>query len=72
MPKTEVKMWSGDAKCDICGVDCNSSVFYDGETRMGPWAGMCESCFSRFGVGVGYGSGQKYLMKVLVEGGRAN
>lgn len=50
--------------CDCCS-DPFGSVMYDGRTVQGPWANMCETCFKRFGVGLGIGRGQRY---VLVNG----
>lgn len=41
--------------CDFCG----SEAKYDGKTKGGPWAFMCESCFNTQGVGLGIGRGQK-------------
>jgi hypothetical protein len=41
-------------KCDFCG----AAAKYDGKTRMGPWAGMCEKDFKTYGVGLGLGRGQ--------------
>ncbi len=41
--------------CDICKV---RPPKYDGKTRMGPWAYMCEKCFKAYGVGLGLGKGQ--------------
>lgn len=50
--------------CDCCS-DPFGSVMYDAKTIQGPWANMCETCFKRFGVGLGIGRGQRY---VLVDG----
>lgn len=35
---------------------------YDGKTQMGPWANMCEDCFSQYGVGLGTGQGQRLVL----------
>lgn len=32
---------------------------YDGKTKSGPWANMCEPCFTIHGVGLGEGRGQR-------------
>ena len=45
--------------CDICPA---GRAQYDGRTKMGPWANMCESCFKKYGVGLGYGHGQKLIV----------
>lgn len=46
-------------KCDFCG----SNAVYDGKTNRGPWAYMCESCFTEYGVGLGLGKGQKLVIR---------
>jgi hypothetical protein len=43
--------------CDFCGKPAK----YDGKTKMGPWADMCETCFRKYGVGLGTGKGQKLI-----------
>lgn len=35
---------------------------YDGKTIMGPWAYMCDNCFSSYGVGLGTGRGQRLIL----------
>lgn len=35
---------------------------YDGKTRMGSWAYMCEDCFLTYGVGLGLGRGQRLVV----------
>ena len=45
--------------CDICKDDCGT-IYYDGATKMGPWANMCRTCFKVFGIGLGTGRGQEY------------
>ena len=32
---------------------------YDGKTKRGPWAYMCEECFADQGIGLGLGLGQR-------------
>ena len=45
-------------RCDFCG----SEAKYDGKTKLGPWAYMCEICFEKFGIGLGTGKGQKLIV----------
>ena len=54
-----MKKWYGNTKCDICGKECEH-VLYDGATKMGPWAVMCEDCMEVYGIGIGMGKGQEY------------
>jgi len=57
----EIKKWKGSAPiCDFCGEWTAGTTFVDGKTRMGPWALMCERCFSIFGIKVAQGFGQRY------------
>lgn len=42
-------------KCDFCA----QTAAYDGRTRMGPWAYMCEAHYVQHGVGLGTGRGQR-------------
>ena len=55
--------------CDLCHQDLIQQ-FIDGRTQMGPWAILCAVCHSRYGCGLGIGSGQRYDLKTLekVEG----
>lgn len=47
--------------CDLCTkVAPVGAEVVDGKTRMGPWANMCEDCFSLYGIGLGTGRGQRY------------
>ena len=56
----EITLISKIEKCDIC--DCKiTDVVYDGRTKSGPWAWMCEKCFHEYGVGLGTGLGQKFM-----------
>ena len=53
-------------ECDICKYDHGKSgvpASYDGKTKMGPWANMCEQHFRQHGVGLGTGKGQKLSWK---------
>lgn len=52
--------------CDFCKQDPlvpYQAAKYDGRTKMGPWAMMCEEHFKVFGVGLGLGKGQKLLIR---------
>ena len=44
-------------KCDFCG----GSARYDGATKLGPWAFMCQKDWLTNGVGLGLGKGQLLL-----------
>ena len=55
-----MKKWYGDPHCDICATECDHYL-QDGVTKMGPWATMCRTCMSKFGIGLGTGKGQEYL-----------
>jgi len=46
-------------KCDFC----DEPAEYDGKTKLGPWANMCEAHFQVFGVGLGTGRGQKLTLE---------
>lgn len=53
MPR-EIKWTEGMPKCDFESLDgtlmdCPYSGIYDGKTKMGPWANMCEDHLKRFG-----------------------
>ena len=51
--------------CDIHKVEKNTTVpaYYDGKTKRGPWAYMCESCFRSEGIGLGLGKGQRLILR---------
>jgi len=54
--------------CDICHQSLFSGTwFFDGATKMGPWAWMCYNCFPDSGVGLGMGKGQCYDSQTLVK-----
>lgn len=36
---------------------------YDGATKLGPWANMCEVAFQSFGLGLGTGRGQALILE---------
>ena len=44
-------------RCDMCNDDTPAK--YDGKTKMGPWANLCELHFKSYGIGLGTGKGQK-------------
>lgn len=54
---TETHFVGQRPKCDYCGQPAS----YDGKTRGGPWAFMCEVDFQQHGVGLGLGRGQRLL-----------
>ncbi|WP_430788148.1 DUF4314 domain-containing protein [Actinoplanes sp. G11-F43] len=35
---------------------------FDGSTRLGPWAYMCDGCFKAYGLGLGVGRGQRLIL----------
>jgi hypothetical protein len=41
--------------CDFC----KSIAHYDAKTNGGAWAYMCDSCFEKYGIGLGTGLGQR-------------
>jgi len=50
-------------KCDFCkeaGTDTDAE--YDGKTNIGPWANMCDTHWGQYGMGVGYGTGQRLIV----------
>ena len=53
--------WTGGHECDFCHQDCGK-LLIDGKTSFGSWATMCSLCFSRFGIGLGTGAGQMYVL----------
>ena len=58
-----MKKWLSDYdSCDMCGAPIKgvAEYFVDGQTKMGPWALMCPTCFKKYGVAIKYGYGQKY------------
>lgn len=50
--KTEIH---SEKECDFC----DSKADYDGKTKLGAWAYMCETHYKSLGVGLGTGKGQK-------------
>jgi hypothetical protein len=49
--------------CDTCPPDKPTEAAYDGKTKQGPWAYMCEPCFAEMGVGLGTGRGQRLVLR---------
>lgn len=52
--------------CDICEfVDGTKGItaHFDGKTKGGPWANMCETHFVMYGVGLGTGRGQRLIVR---------
>lgn len=49
--------------CDFCKMEGRKEpAEYDGKTKQGPWANMCQEHFDRHGVGLGTGKGQKLVL----------
>lgn len=51
-----------DKGCNICSGKFKR-VVYDGRTKQGPWAFMCEGCWKMQGTTLGIGCGQAYDVK---------
>jgi hypothetical protein len=47
-------------KCAIRG--CRAESHFDGKTKMGDWATMCDKHFLEFGIGVGSGKGNRLTL----------
>jgi hypothetical protein len=52
--------------CDLCKIDrdVTTRARYDAKTTRGPWAFMCDTCFSMYGIGLGLGRGQRLISVV--------
>jgi len=53
-------------QCDFCKQDPlvpYQAAYFDGKTKMGPWAFMCREHFKQFGVGLGTGKGQRLVLR---------
>lgn len=53
--------------CDICKYVSRPTnkiepAAYDGKTKDGPWANMCDRHFKSHGVGLGTGKGQRLVL----------
>lgn len=44
--------------CNLCNL---KKAKYDGKTKIGAWAYMCNTCFKLYGIGLGTGRGQKLI-----------
>jgi len=55
--------------CDLCKLEGVRPRIarYDGKTRSGQWAYMCEDHFRWYGIGLGEGRGQKLVVERMVE-----
>jgi hypothetical protein len=51
--------------CDFCVIDDDkiTPAEYDGKTVTGPWAYMCGAHYSKYGMGLGTGVGQRLILK---------
>ena len=58
-PHTKVEVYALP-ECDFCG----ETARYDGKTKVGPWANMCDVCFHRHGIGLGLDQGQELILAV--------
>lgn len=48
--------------CDFCKQEgIIQKAKYDGKTKFGSWAGMCERHFKLNGIGLGLGRGQRLI-----------
>lgn len=45
--------------CDTCEKELEH-VMYDAATVFGSWANLCQTCYVRYGTGLGTGKGQRY------------
>ena len=57
------KYWTGDiGNCDICSIALRKNgEFFDARTYQGPWATICQSCFTQHSPAkLGVGAGQHY------------
>lgn len=59
MPDLTAVTVASPPPCDFCG---SEEALYDGKTKHGPWAYMCQKHFDRFGVGLGMGKGQRLIL----------
>jgi len=58
--------------CDFCQSDwpnpCATPAVLDGKTKLGPWANMCEAHNKRYGIGLGTGKGQRFILRTTPAG----
>lgn len=55
----EIKLIDKEVYCDFC----LSMACYEGKTRKGPWAFMCNEHFKTNGTGLGIGKGQQIMKR---------
>lgn len=49
--------------CDFCAESGKKrTAQYDGRTKFGPWAYMCDTHFRAHGIGLGLGKGQRLIL----------
>ena len=48
--------------CQLCSRPF-LGIMYDARIRTGQWANMCSSCHRSYGVGLGLGRGQRYMLQ---------
>jgi hypothetical protein len=59
--KLPVYYASEPEKCDLCYRSfATMQIMYDAQTTLGAWANLCQTCFNRYGKGIGLGVGQRY------------
>lgn len=54
-------------ECDVHALELGTPgvpAAYDGKTKRGPWANMCDACFGTHGIGLGTGRGQRLVVGV--------
>ena len=62
MTLTVTSWLDADRNCDFCLQSGKKKLAsYDGSTRLGPWALMCERHFKVYGRGLGTGKGQRLM-----------
>lgn len=59
--------------CDFCKQDgVEEFAEYDGRTKTGNWAYMCQKHFDEHGVGLGLGKGQKLEVQVKIDAAKTD
>lgn len=70
IPHTTVVVSAATLASKVCDIHAAMGVgvpaTHDGRTVRGPWANMCGDCFQRYGVGVGLGYGQRFVLAPVV------
>ena len=63
MPNSKKKTWIGEppSVCDMCNLPITKE-FIDAKTCYGVWGCLCFDCHETYGVGLGEGRGQKYVL----------